>query len=215
MKVYFSTPGTRLLSFSFNCSIRNVPRKQNTIIYTKIGCQEDPAAFHHPSTAWEVILYGSWKQPQLEDAEWKPFLWHRERDWGWIFGIFIQAPLATPLNLLLVTPGLEQDCCKLKFYPFMAPGIFLHCVNIFNASSCKSLQKPFPPSLIFSILRFPDSSSTSKALSAPLGFARALEYPWKVWNFPSAGNSMQVFLCSDLWHRTNSGLFCSREPWHT
>lgn len=79
-----------------------------------------------------------------------------------------------PLNLLLVTPVLEQDCCKLNFHPLMATGICFHCVNIFNASSCKSLPKPFLPSLVFSIMRFPDSCSTSKALSTPLGFARGL-----------------------------------------
>lgn len=103
-----------------------------------------------------------------------------------------------PLALLLVTPVLEQDCCKLKFHPLMATGICFHCVNIFNASSCKSLPKPFLPSLVFSIMRFPDLQHFQGLVNTP-GLCKR---PWNIHKkvgvgvFLSAGNSMQVFLCS-------------------
>lgn len=203
----------KTLSFSLNCSIRNVPRKQNTIIYTKIGCQEDPAAFHHPSTTWEEILCGSWREKTASAGRcWMktPPLAQGE-GLGVDFWNIHSSTTCHSLNLLLVTPVLEQDCCKLKFHPFLAAGICLHCVNIFNASSCKSLPKPFPPSLIFSILRFPDSCSTSKALSAPWD----LQEPWNI------HEKFGVFLLQGTPCRcdtTNSRLFWSRDPcraWHT
>lgn len=165
-------------SFSFNCSIRNVPRKQNTNVYTKIGCEEDPAAFHHPSTAWEEILCGSWRENSLS---WRMLNENPSSGTGEGLGLDFwdihSSTACQPPNLLFVTPVLEQDCCKLKFHPSMAPGICLHCVNIFNGSSCNSLPKLFPPFLIFSILSFPDSCSTSKALSTSHGISiKRLEF---------------------------------------
>lgn len=219
MKVYFSTPGARL-SFSFSCRIRNVPRKQNTTFFHQNRMQARPSCL--PSSQYS--LGGDFFVAAEEKTAWAGRGWMKTpplaqgEGLGWVFGIFTPAPLATPLNLLLITPVLEQEHCKLKFHPFMATGICFHCVNIFNASSCKSLPKPFPPSLIFSIMRFPDSCSTSKALSTPMDFARGLGLSLKRLEFFFLQEISCRCPCVLSHDRTNSGLFCSRgtfRAWHT